>query len=219
MTVLRSAVVRFQGLAFDSISKISDALVGHKGSRGKSTQVWLRPSTAALTRGLEVLADFSDAIPQPRHPRSGRQDTADWRRRRRLAPARRRRILCSTASRYSARARSGSGGAQYLETVTKDTADIHVCESSTPTAASTVCASAPARAAAAESGRRAHHAPTARNLPFPRRKDWLCLPKRALLSWPGRSSRGERLKGKEALSNPAAERRMAGSRWWRRVPP
>ena len=64
-----------------------------------------------------------------------------------------------------------------------------------------------------------HHAPTARNLRFPRRKDWLCLPKRALLSWPGRSSRGERLKGKEALSNPAAERRMAGSRWWRRVPP
>src|SRR5829696_5052215 len=28
--------------------------------------------------------------------------------------------------------------------------------------------------------------------------------------------RGERLKGKEALPNPAAERRMAGSRWWRR---
>src|SRR5215218_4248916 len=49
---------------------------------------------------------------------------------------------------------------------------------------------------------RAHHAPTARNLRFPRRKDWLCLPKRALLSWPGRSSRGERLMGKEALLTP-----------------
>src|SRR5829696_4578272 len=44
---------------------------------------------------------------------------------------------------------------------TEDTADMHVCKSSTPTAASTVCASAPARAAAAEFGRRAHHAPTA----------------------------------------------------------
>src|SRR5829696_10364685 len=54
---------------------------------------------------------------------------------------------------------------------------------------------------------RAHHAPTARNLRFPRRKDWLCLPKRALLSWPGRSSRGERLMGKEALFNPGAEAR------------
>src|SRR5215203_3280315 len=46
MTVLRSAVVRFQGLAFDSIAKISDALVGHKGSRG--TQVWLGPLPPAV---------------------------------------------------------------------------------------------------------------------------------------------------------------------------
>ena len=52
---------------------------------------------------------------------------------------------------------------------------------------------------AAEFGRRAHHAPTARNFRFPRRKNWLSLPKRALLSWPGRSSRGERLRGKDAL--------------------
>jgi hypothetical protein len=36
---------------------------------------------------------------------------------------------------------------------------MHVCESSTPTAASTVCASAPARAAAAEFGRRARITP------------------------------------------------------------
>ena len=36
---------------------------------------------------------------------------------------------------------------------------MHVCKSSTPTAASTVCASAPARAAAAEFGRRARITP------------------------------------------------------------
>ena len=44
---------------------------------------------------------------------------------------------------------------------------MHVCKSSTPTAASTVCSSAPARAEAAEFGRRARHAPTARIFDFP----------------------------------------------------
>ncbi|MFL5530943.1 MAG: hypothetical protein ACJ8BC_03055 [Gemmatimonadales bacterium] len=38
MTVFRSAVVRFQGLAFAIIAKTSDAMVGHKASRGKGTQ-------------------------------------------------------------------------------------------------------------------------------------------------------------------------------------
>src|SRR4051794_31490764 len=66
--VLRSAVVRFQGLAFDSIAKISDALVGYKGSRGtKSTQVWLRPSTTgrafASTPKLVPMAADLAAIP------------------------------------------------------------------------------------------------------------------------------------------------------------
>src|SRR5215203_1207174 len=36
----------------------------------------------------------------------------------------------------------------------------------------------------------------------PCRKDWLWLAKRALLSWPGGLSRGERLKGKEASPTP-----------------
>ena len=44
--------------------------------------------------------------------------------------------------------------------------------------------------------------PDRKNLRLPCRKDWLWLAKRALLSWPGRSSRGERLKGKEALPTP-----------------
>src|SRR5215207_3046317 len=44
--------------------------------------------------------------------------------------------------------------------------------------------------------------PDRKNFRLPCRKDWLWLAKRALLSWPGRSSRGERLKGKEALPTP-----------------
>src|SRR5215207_9848445 len=54
-------------------------------------------------------------------------------------------------------------------------------------------------ASAADFGRRAASRPDHKNLRLPCRKDWLLLAKRALLSWPGRSSRGERLKGKEAL--------------------
>src|SRR5215211_2811680 len=41
--------------------------------------------------------------------------------------------------------------------------------------------------------------PDHKNLRLPCRKGWLWLAKRALLSWPGRLSRGERLKGKEAF--------------------
>src|SRR5215204_7628983 len=44
--------------------------------------------------------------------------------------------------------------------------------------------------------------PDRKNFRLPCRKDWLWLAKRALLSWPGRSSRGERLKGKEASPTP-----------------
>src|SRR5215203_6239499 len=44
--------------------------------------------------------------------------------------------------------------------------------------------------------------PSAGIFRLPCRKDWLWLAKRALLSCPGRSSRGERLKGKEALPTP-----------------
>src|SRR4051794_1862914 len=44
--------------------------------------------------------------------------------------------------------------------------------------------------------------PECKNLRPPCRKDWLWLAKRALLSWSRRSSRGERLKGKEALPTP-----------------
>src|SRR5215204_2264101 len=38
ITVLRSAVVRFQGLAFDSIAETSDAMVRHKASWGKGAR-------------------------------------------------------------------------------------------------------------------------------------------------------------------------------------
>src|SRR5215217_3778825 len=41
--------------------------------------------------------------------------------------------------------------------------------------------------------------PERKNLRLLCRKDWLWLAKRALLSWSRRSSRGERLKGKEAF--------------------
>jgi len=59
--------------------------------------------------------------------------------------------------------------------------------------------------------------PDRKNLRLPCRKDWLWLAKRALLSWPGRSSRGERLKGKEGLpfwpsrSSPRASLSSSGS--------
>src|SRR5829696_1322424 len=55
---------------------------------------------------------------------------------------------------------------------------------------------------AAEQPLAARVTPDCRNLRLPCRKDWLWLAKRALLSCPGRSSRGERLKGNEALFNP-----------------
>ena len=52
-----------------------------------------------------------------------------------------------------------------------------------------------------------------------RRKDWLCGANGALLWVPAPLGRGETYRAKRAFLNPAAERRLAGSRWWRRVLP
>ena len=76
---------------------------------------------------------------------------------------------------------------------------MHVCESSTrrPRAPSAHLRQ-PGQQRPNLEGARASR-PDRKNFRLPCRKDWLWLPKRALLSWPGRLSRGERLKGNEAL--------------------
>ena len=47
-------MARFQGFAFASIAKTSDAMVGHKASRGKGTQ--------------SAKASFHDLAPEPHQP-------------------------------------------------------------------------------------------------------------------------------------------------------
>ena len=63
---------------------------------------------------------------------------------------------------------------------------MHVCESSTPTPASTVCASAPAQAAAAESGRRARITPPSQEFSTSLQKGLAlaCEESVAVVPWP-----------------------------------